>query len=469
MGGAVTKASATNLRDLHLVRDYESLRELLSKEFEALRVDAIAVLIDEDENHASCEWSAEFDAPFRISSVVQEEIRERAGWTVPLRYSEDTVGHAFFETAPTLALRNEVETFLTHWTTAFVNRRLADHNIQALEEYGASLRVLEEGVVLLQEHDRDLLGARYLGLFSKSLGTDIAVIYLLDKPGDLNTELAIEHITGLPEELLEDLVDEDGTPWPRSILEGPPVFLERDEEMNFGSMNAGRLTQAMHNIVGIPLSCNGEALGVAVGINIKAGARVRARIDGARRLTELCAALFYRVKLENQNLLSKLLENQLNIASKLQSQLVPTEAPQTDRYSFAWSSRPALYVGGDYVDFIEDDSTVHVAIADVAGHGVNSALLMTSFRASCRARVHGNTPASLLAELNNNVAREVGSHRHVPNRCCRERLEERPSSPHRECGAQLDPALACGRGHLRRARVLGTAPGLHPRRRLRER
>jgi sigma-B regulation protein RsbU (phosphoserine phosphatase) len=68
--------------------------------------------------------------------------------------------------------------------------------------------------------------------------------------------------------------------------------------------------------------------------------------------------------------------------------------------------------GGDYYDFIiiddADEQKIGVAIGDVSGHGIPSALLMTTVRSSLRQRLSlpGST-AGIISDVNRHLARDV--------------------------------------------------------------
>ncbi len=80
------------------------------------------------------------------------------------------------------------------------------------------------------------------------------------------------------------------------------------------------------------------------------------------------------------------LEEELAIASNIQSRLFPKHMPEIPGYDVAARSTPTRQVGGDYYDAIElGDGSVLVAIADVSGKGVPAALLMSNVQASLRA------------------------------------------------------------------------------------
>jgi sigma-B regulation protein RsbU (phosphoserine phosphatase) len=80
------------------------------------------------------------------------------------------------------------------------------------------------------------------------------------------------------------------------------------------------------------------------------------------------------------------LEEELAIASAIQSRLFPKHMPEVPGYELAARSTPTRHVGGDYYDAIDlGDGRVLIAIADVSGKGVPAALLMSNVQASLRA------------------------------------------------------------------------------------
>jgi sigma-B regulation protein RsbU (phosphoserine phosphatase) len=97
------------------------------------------------------------------------------------------------------------------------------------------------------------------------------------------------------------------------------------------------------------------------------------------------------VALENAWLIEETIENrrleeELAIASNIQSLLFPKSLPTIEGYELAARSKPTRHVGGDYYDTIElGDGRVLIAIADVSGKGVPAALLMSNVQASLRA------------------------------------------------------------------------------------
>lgn len=72
---------------------------------------------------------------------------------------------------------------------------------------------------------------------------------------------------------------------------------------------------------------------------------------------------------------------ELELAQSVQLNLIPEKEPEIKGYDVKGLYLAATEVGGDYYDFIPlDDHKIGIVIADVSGHGVPAALLMTMFR-----------------------------------------------------------------------------------------
>jgi hypothetical protein len=71
-------------------------------------------------------------------------------------------------------------------------------------------------------------------------------------------------------------------------------------------------------------------------------------------------------------------EEELDIARRVQSKLLPAEPPAFDAFDIAAVCKPATEVGGDYYDFFKlPDGRLGVAVGDVSGKGVPAAFSMT--------------------------------------------------------------------------------------------
>ncbi|MCP5050782.1 MAG: PP2C family protein-serine/threonine phosphatase [bacterium] len=81
----------------------------------------------------------------------------------------------------------------------------------------------------------------------------------------------------------------------------------------------------------------------------------------------------------------RLLERDLELAAKVQRQLLPYAVPALSGVRIAAHTEPAHVVGGDYFDFFPyADGNQGVIIADVMGKGLSASMLMSNLQASLR-------------------------------------------------------------------------------------
>jgi sigma-B regulation protein RsbU (phosphoserine phosphatase) len=102
----------------------------------------------------------------------------------------------------------------------------------------------------------------------------------------------------------------------------------------------------------------------------------------------------------------------LNLAKEVQQNLLPNGNLNVDGFDIAGKSVYCDETGGDYYYFIIIDDTdepkICVAIGDVSGHGIPSALLMAAVRSSLRQRTSlpGST-AEIISDVNRQLVKEV--------------------------------------------------------------
>ena len=106
------------------------------------------------------------------------------------------------------------------------------------------------------------------------------------------------------------------------------------------------------------------------------------------------------------------LRRSLNLAREVQQNLLPKENPVIEGLDIAGKSIYCDETGGDYYDFIigggRESALLGVAIGDVSGHGIASALLMATVRSSLRQRASspGNT-GSIISDVNRQLVLDV--------------------------------------------------------------
>jgi serine phosphatase RsbU (regulator of sigma subunit) len=91
-------------------------------------------------------------------------------------------------------------------------------------------------------------------------------------------------------------------------------------------------------------------------------------------------------------------QQDLDAARNIQRSLLPQTLPEIAGYSIGFRSATCYEVGGDYLDIVEQpDGSLIIAVADVAGKGLASAIVSVSFRAAFRAMAVTGMPLDDLA------------------------------------------------------------------------
>jgi len=118
-------------------------------------------------------------------------------------------------------------------------------------------------------------------------------------------------------------------------------------------------------------------------------------------------ALQAAVALENarnhkRNIEFARVQQDLDAAREIQRSLLPQKLPAIPGYSLGFRSETCYEVGGDYLDIVEQpDGSVLMAVADVAGKGMASAIMSTGFRSAFRAMAVSGPPLDELASRMN--------------------------------------------------------------------
>lgn len=96
-------------------------------------------------------------------------------------------------------------------------------------------------------------------------------------------------------------------------------------------------------------------------------------------------------------------QNELNIAYRMQSTLVPPVSLRTSYGEVYGRSRPSEQVGGDLVDAAECDGAAWAYIADISGHGLNAGILMGMCKTAIRTALLVEREMSSLIDALNRV------------------------------------------------------------------
>ncbi|HUF39501.1 MAG TPA: SpoIIE family protein phosphatase, partial [Anaerolineales bacterium] len=97
------------------------------------------------------------------------------------------------------------------------------------------------------------------------------------------------------------------------------------------------------------------------------------------------------------------MERELELARKIQEDILPRELPQPNNYNLGARMAPAREVGGDFFDFIRlSEHRIGVLIGDVSDKGVPAAIFMALTRSLIHAEARRSTsPRTVLKRVNN--------------------------------------------------------------------
>jgi serine phosphatase RsbU (regulator of sigma subunit) len=110
------------------------------------------------------------------------------------------------------------------------------------------------------------------------------------------------------------------------------------------------------------------------------------------------AVALENVRYHKRNVEFARLEQDLDAARQIQRSLLPQQLPAIPGYSVSFRSDACYQVGGDYLDIVnQPDGSLLMAVADVAGKGLASAIMSTVFRSAFRGMAATGMPLGELA------------------------------------------------------------------------
>ncbi len=100
--------------------------------------------------------------------------------------------------------------------------------------------------------------------------------------------------------------------------------------------------------------------------------------------------------------LKSVIERENNLALNIQKSLLPQYIPAVSNFRILTLWEPAQNVSGDYYDFINLSwKNLGICLADVCGHGIPAALLMSNIQATFRiVASHDHSPGEVCTHLN---------------------------------------------------------------------
>jgi len=261
-----------------------------------------------------------------------------------------------------------------------------------LSETEAKLHALSEMGRQLNTLEFDVVAARFMSIALRASKAEVGALVLKDGP-----EWGESFEWGLDPGVALGITDADGRVAAQACLDDAKTV----------TVEAG---SAKGIFAFVPLLSLDKPVGAAVlGRGPNEGDFTEHGLDLARSVASLAATAFANARFHAESLERERWRAAVAIAHEIQQGLMPDKGIQVEQLDVAFYAVASEKVGGDYVDILPQESgAMRVVVGDVAGHGVGSALLMTSTRAALRMLSRARTfDAALVRELNDFLITDV--------------------------------------------------------------
>jgi sigma-B regulation protein RsbU (phosphoserine phosphatase) len=163
----------------------------------------------------------------------------------------------------------------------------------------------------------------------------------------------------------------------------------------------------------VPIIRNQRAIGALNLESDRLSAYTPGDIEVLQFFADAAAISIEKAMLHKQLLEQEVIGKQLETAREVQSRLLPHGPPDLKGYDIAGICIPTDDIGGDYFDYIPlSHNRLGLAVADVSGHGIPAALVMTAFRALLRTKALGKSRPASIANTIDRLLPEFTGNRH---------------------------------------------------------
>ncbi|MBU1652410.1 SpoIIE family protein phosphatase [bacterium] len=166
----------------------------------------------------------------------------------------------------------------------------------------------------------------------------------------------------------------------------------------------------------LPLVMQSQLVGfVCLGTKIEQEDYSAEDLEILNSLASQVALASENIRLLEDNIDKKRMEEELKFAQRIQRGFLPREIPETRGLSIAAESQFCLEVAGDYYDVISlPDAKTVMAVGDVSGKGAGAALLMANLQASLRTAVGVTTELSdIVARINDLIYQNTPQEQYI--------------------------------------------------------
>jgi serine phosphatase RsbU (regulator of sigma subunit) len=155
---------------------------------------------------------------------------------------------------------------------------------------------------------------------------------------------------------------------------------------------------ATRSEVAVPIQLDGRTIG-AFNLESDQPAAFRPKdVEVLRFFAEATAIAVEKAMLHQRLTSADELDRQIRTAQRVQERLLPVDLPDLPGHELAGICLPSARVGGDFFDVVPiPDGQLGLVVADVSGHGLPAAIIMSAFRALARTGLRAGQPLDQVA------------------------------------------------------------------------
>ena len=182
------------------------------------------------------------------------------------------------------------------------------------------------------------------------------------------------------------------------------IVQETGQDLLLSEEEVGSANTAIRDLLLMPIQIRETAQAALGLVNKIEGDFLSPDIKLARAIAEHAGAQIENALLYQKNLEQTKLQTEMELAQRVQLNLLPKQQPFVAGIDFWAGSRPASQVGGDFYDFWQREGRPFTfTVGDISGKGMPAALLMSMTRTVFRSQVHGvpiPTPEMIVGRSN---------------------------------------------------------------------
>lgn len=179
-----------------------------------------------------------------------------------------------------------------------------------------------------------------------------------------------------------------------------------EREINLTTADADMAEHGICNLLHVPIWVRGAVM-AGLGLVNRSGGFGTPDIKLAKAIADQASAQIERMLLYQEMFDQTKLRTEMELARRVQLDLLPMTLPTVPGLDIYANSRPAYQVGGDFYDFIVQDGRPFIfSIGDVTGKGLSAALLMTMTRTAIHSKAQFMpypTPEAVMRQSNEDL------------------------------------------------------------------